>query len=505
MALTGRTAHQDDPHYGDEPLPALTGKMQARSGWRQQAANLSLTHSAVGMAALAVTDQARPRAVSRQVEETLAAVAAVSAADVALDPHGNGAPAARPLAVDPRRDEMRTAIARILNTPRTTSRTIGAARNTASTAPTADAAAPSTAPVAPVVPVAEDSVRLERELAAAREDVARYENERRSLQASLDLLAAESARQSRSLAETDAAAARKSAELTGELGRAREALLLRDSRIHALEAAAVTQTAERMRLSRALSERDALIEALAQKLEQMQAERDATAETLRAARDRFEAERAAGAAERDRLARVLDDGNAAHGAEVDALNAKLAEALSRAAAAERRLAEAQQSWLAGVEDNSAAERRLAEMIDAWTSADKKLAQLKEALAVKDRQIGELEQSRAALIEGANTLLDAVRLRDTALIRAEERIAMLGERIAQFEAESVRADIGRIAQAKAVPPASTAAAAATAPTPALPAVTPAERAHDAAAPALPAVELRSPQMLLADTISFGKAA
>ena len=69
---------------------------------------------------------------------------------------------------------------------------------------------------------------LKVELGTAREEIVRWENENNSLQTSLDLLISENSRSNCRLSESAAAAAEKRiAELEGELGSVRQALLLR--------------------------------------------------------------------------------------------------------------------------------------------------------------------------------------------------------------------------------------------------------------------------------------
>src|SRR5581483_564157 len=53
---------------------------------------------------------------------------------------------------------------------------------------------------------------------------------------------------------------------------------------------------------------------------------------------------------------------------------------------------------------------------------------------RERQIKDLEQSRAALAERSNALTKTLKTRETALARAEEKIAALTERTGHLEAD-----------------------------------------------------------------------
>jgi hypothetical protein len=107
---------------------------------------------------------------------------------------------------------------------------------------------------------------------------------------------------------------------------------------------------------------------------------------------------------------------------------------SRATAAETSLADARQSWLVGIEENSIATRKVADATEARTLAQQKFELLQNSLEAKEREVQDLEASRAKLIEGANILLHTFKARDIALALAEERIIMLALQVAQLEAE-----------------------------------------------------------------------
>ena len=228
------------------------------------------------------------------------------------------------------------------------------------------------------------SIEPEEKPGAAREELVHRENENRSLQTSLDLLVSENDRLSRNLTERDAAAAAASkriAELEVELSSVRQELVVRRKENRSLAASLV-----------------------------------------------------AAEAELGQLAAAVIATNEKRQTEIDTLNARLDAMTSRATAAETSLADARQSWLVGIEENSIATRKVADATEARTLAQQKFELLQNSLEAKEREVQDLEASRAKLIEGANILLHTFKARDIALALAEERIIMLALQVAQLEAE-----------------------------------------------------------------------
>jgi len=107
---------------------------------------------------------------------------------------------------------------------------------------------------------------------------------------------------------------------------------------------------------------------------------------------------------------------------------------SRAATAEKLLAEARQNLIARTEEVRTFDRKAVEATIAKNNAEKRLTQIEATHETRERQTKDLEQSRAALVERANALTKTLKSRETALARAEERVQSLTERTAHLEAD-----------------------------------------------------------------------
>ncbi len=90
--------------------------------------------------------------------------------------------------------------------------------------------------------------------------------------------------------------------------------------------------------------------------------------------------------------------------------------------------------------------KAAEATIARNAAEKKLAQIEAAFEGRDRQMKDLEQSRANLVERSNALAKTLRTREAALVRAEEKIQLMSDRVGQLEADLV---VGRTTVEKRV--------------------------------------------------------
>jgi chromosome segregation ATPase len=108
--------------------------------------------------------------------------------------------------------------------------------------------------------------------------------------------------------------------------------------------------------------------------------------------------------ERDKLTSELHDARERRRAETDLFSGRLEEMFKLAVAAERAFTETRQS-----------------LVD-------KSEELRNSVRSKAVQIGELEHARSRLIEGASSLLNAFKIREAALTRAEEGNKLLTERI-----------------------------------------------------------------------------
>ena len=212
------------------------------------------------------------------------------------------------------------------------------------------------------------------------------------------------------------AADKRIVELEGELAAARERLALLEDEKRALQAnidAALNETA---RLTRRLTESENTLTA------------------TRAQLGKVEASFAEAYGERGRLSAALDEAKEQHQAERNSLNMRLDALTSRAATAERLLAEARQNLIARTEEVRAFDRKSVEATISRNNAEKRLSQIEASHEQRERQIKDLEQARVALTERNNALTKALKARETALARADEKIAGLTERNGHLEAD-----------------------------------------------------------------------
>jgi crescentin len=279
-----------------------------------------------------------------------------------------------------------------------------------------------------------ESERLRHELSLSQQSVAGLEarkiellNELEPARTKLSELDSQLAREvattrmltdhKQSLSDHAAASDKRIAELEGAIGSAREKLVLWEDENRSLQASLDQIVGENSRLSRRLTESEAALEKARLQLEQMKTALN-TAES-----------------DRSKLGTAIDEANDRRQVETNTLSTRLEAMSSRTLAAEKLLAEVRQSLLSRTEENSAAERKVVEATIARNLTDKKLELLQNNLQVKERQLQELEQSRAKLVERTNTLLKTVKMRDTVLARAEERIQALSERVNQLESDA----------------------------------------------------------------------
>lgn len=205
-------------------------------------------------------------------------------------------------------------------------------------------------------------------------------------------------------------------EIEGDLAAAREKLVLLEDEKRSLQIAVDKALNEGGRLSHRLTDSDNTLTA------------------TRAQLSKIEASLAEITAERDKLSAALDESRERHQAEQSSLNMRLDALQSRAATAERLLTEARQNLLMRTEETRAFDRKSVEATIARNSAEKRLAHFESMHESRERQIRDLEQARAALVERNDGLAKALKARDAALARAEEKIAALTDRNGRLEAD-----------------------------------------------------------------------
>jgi crescentin len=224
------------------------------------------------------------------------------------------------------------------------------------------------------------------------------------------------------------AAEKRIADLQVELTAAHDDLSLRDNENQSLQNS----------LDLAMTENAALTQRLAAS-GTASSQTDAQREYLQTALAAADAEcaRLGGEAEKSRL-------------EAGALNSLLETMSERAKTAERLLADARECLAARVADSAVIERNLAGATAARRNAENELRQVEDLLRLKQHQVNELEQSRHKLLNATNALLKTCQGRDAALVRADDEIKHLQERIARLEAQARAAQSRQAAREAAAP-------------------------------------------------------
>ena len=100
---------------------------------------------------------------------------------------------------------------------------------------------------------------------------------------------------------------------------------------------------------------------------------------------------------------------------------------SRTATAERLLSEARQNLIARTEEVRAFDRKSVEATIGRNNSEKRLAQIEAAHEARERQIKDLESRPRRAHRAQHAMTKTLKTRETALARAEEKIAALTER------------------------------------------------------------------------------
>ena len=262
---------------------------------------------------------------------------------------------------------------------------------------------------------------LEATRAELASDLATYRAETVNLQR--DLAQETSHRQTlaeenQTFAAQAATASKQILHLESELASAREKLALLEDEGRSLQSSFEQALSEGSRLSRALAESETLANATQTRLSHAEA---AAAEIN---------------AERGKLQSALAEVNERHRVENNALTMRVAALQSRTATAEKLLADARQNLSSLTEEVRSFDAKAVEATIARNAAEKKVAQIEAAFDARDRQMKDLEQSRANLVERSNALAKTLRTREATLVRAEEKIQLLSDRVGQLEADLV---------------------------------------------------------------------
>ena len=220
----------------------------------------------------------------------------------------------------------------------------------------------------------------------------------------------------RALQEQLDGAEKHNMELEGELAAAREKLALLEDEKRSLRIAVDKAFDETARLTHTLTESEN------------------TLTTTRAQLGKVETSFAEAHAERNQLATALDETREQRQAEYNSLNMRLEALQSRAATAERLLSEVRQNLMIRTEEARAFDRKSVEAAIARNNAENRLAQVEAMHETRERHIKDLERARTALAEQNNAATKTLKARESALGRAEEKIAALTERNGHLEAD-----------------------------------------------------------------------
>ena len=204
--------------------------------------------------------------------------------------------------------------------------------------------------------------------------------------------------------------------IESELAAAREKLALLENEKNSLQIAVDKAFDETGRLTRTLTERENMLT------------------TARAQLGKVEINFAEAHAERGQLAAALDETREQRQAEYNSLNMRLEALQSRAATAERLLSEVRQNLMIRTEEARAFDRKSVEAAIARNNAENRLAQVEAMQETRERHIKDLERARTALAEQNNAATKTLKARESALGRAEEKIAALTERNGHLEAD-----------------------------------------------------------------------
>src|SRR6266568_5285171 len=258
-----------------------------------------------------------------------------------------------------------------------------------------------------------DKAELASEIVAARSEIANLESQ--LVQEAANGRALSEANQI--LLDHSNTADKRIVELQADGALTREKLLLLENDKRSLQTALDQTLAEASRLSRRLTESENALTAARARLEQMDI-------SLAAAEN-----------ERVTLATARDEANERHQSEAYAMSLRLGARRSRAATAEKLLAEVRQTLGARSEDIRVLERKAVEATIARNATEKIVERLTAARDGLDTKTRELEQVRASLTERSNSLAETLKARETSLAHAEQKIKSLTDRIAEIEVDA----------------------------------------------------------------------
>jgi len=136
--------------------------------------------------------------------------------------------------------------------------------------------------------------------------------------------------------------------------------------------------------------------------------------------------------EHTRLASAFDEANERHAHEINSQGMRFQSLQARAQATEKLLGEAREHLLARADEVREQDRRNNELAVERDALQTRVSDLEAERIDRESLLNELEQERDALAELSTSLARAYKAKESALVRSEEMVASLNERVAAFE-------------------------------------------------------------------------
>lgn len=216
--------------------------------------------------------------------------------------------------------------------------------------------------------------------------------------------------------EQAVAAEAKSARLSAELNAARDKIRFLEGEVESL--------------TRSLEHVSEQAERAAQRFADSEAALTATKSRLL----QFEASAGDREAERDRMQAALESATTRHAREQERVQRQVDAVLARAGTAERLLGEARQLLVMRSEEARKSDQQAIEATYARERLEKRLADIDEVIAARDTEIAELKSSRDVLAERSTAIVNVLKLRETQLARADEKIRGAMDRVVRTTAD-----------------------------------------------------------------------
>jgi crescentin len=220
--------------------------------------------------------------------------------------------------------------------------------------------------------------------------------------------------ENRRLDERLAATDKRIITLESDINAARQRLAMAEDEKRAQQASLNKVSTEAARLSRKLAETEASLNAAQGRLRHV------------------EANFAEVSTERSRLVAALDEAKEHHAHELTSQRMRFDALQARATATENLLGEARQHLLARAEDIREFDRRLGDMAMERDALQARVSDLEAERIKRESEFKEVDQGLATYMQRSATLARAFTVKEAELVRAEETITALNDRIGTLE-------------------------------------------------------------------------